>query len=237
MDRSWAIERLENWVKLADEYKPFQNQSGPQKQKAAQALLAATPQAEQIVSQRYRLDNGLVKQLRDWDHLLIEHGQGIARQAIGLLRTEEETAERLGPAGPKMRADDLHTVVWNAAAKLWSDGHYTEAVKRAATFLNAHVAARLDRHDVSDASLMREAFSSNPPEAGRTRLRWPGDASDLTVKSMNDGLRNYAVGVFMAIRNVTTHDTNDLEPQLALEQLAALSLLARWIDVCVEDRA
>lgn len=34
----------------------------------------------------------------------------------------------------------------------------------------------------------------------------------------------------MAIRNLATHDLNEPDEQVALEQLAALSVLARWID-------
>jgi hypothetical protein len=36
----------------------------------------------------------------------------------------------------------------------------------------------------------------------------------------------------MAIRNPATHSTDDLAEQEALEQLAVLSTLARWIDGC-----
>jgi len=32
------------------------------------------------------------------------------------------------------------------------------------------------------------------------------------------------------IRNISTHVTNEPDEQAALEQLAALSVLARWID-------
>ncbi len=38
-------------------------------------------------------------------------------------------------------------------------------------------------------------------------------------------------GCVKAIRNLTTHTTTQPEPDVALESLAALSLLARWIDI------
>src|SRR3982751_4484410 len=38
------------------------------------------------------------------------------------------------------------------------------------------------------------------------------------------------VGCFKTIRNIVTHSTIQPEEQLALEQLAALSVLARWIE-------
>jgi hypothetical protein len=49
---------------------------------------------------------------------------------------------------------------------------------------------------------------------------------------MNDGLRSYAPGVQMLIRNPTTHTAENMSEQEALERLAALSLLARWLDEC-----
>jgi len=49
---------------------------------------------------------------------------------------------------------------------------------------------------------------------------------------MNAGLRQFAPGVQMTIRNAAVHGTAELGEQMALEQLAALSLLARWLDDC-----
>lgn len=45
-------------------------------------------------------------------------------------------------------------------------------------------------------------------------------------------------GCFAGIRNPATHeDRLDLTEQVALEQLATLSLLARWIDNCEVESA
>jgi hypothetical protein len=41
---------------------------------------------------------------------------------------------------------------------------------------------------------------------------------------------NFGKGCMMGIRNVVSHDTSEPQPEIALEQLAALSILARWID-------
>lgn len=79
---------------------------------------------------------------------------------------------------------------------------------------------------------MTQAFSLSAPQAGKPRLRWPGKDDDLTVKAMRLGILNTAQGVFSAIRNPATHTTDELPKQEALEQLASLSVLARWIDRC-----
>ena len=49
---------------------------------------------------------------------------------------------------------------------------------------------------------------------------------------MNGGLRFYAPGVQMTIRNSVAHGAGQLDEQAAVERLAALSLLARWVDEC-----
>lgn len=48
---------------------------------------------------------------------------------------------------------------------------------------------------------------------------------------MNDGLRQFAPGAQMTIRNPAAHG-DAMGEQDALERLAALSLLARWVDHC-----
>jgi hypothetical protein len=147
-------------------------------------------------------------------------------QNLGLLD------QRLGQPGPRMSATDMHPVVWSAAERLWRDGHPTQAVHAAALAVNAQVQSLVARNDVSDSRLMNEAFSTNAPAPGQPRLRWPGDPGSQTVKSMNDGLRSYAVGVFKTIRNPPSHGQVELNEQEALEQLACLSTLMRWIDRC-----
>jgi hypothetical protein len=49
---------------------------------------------------------------------------------------------------------------------------------------------------------------------------------------MNGGLRQFAPGAQMTIRNAVAHGTDDLSEQDAMERLAVLSLLARWVDEC-----
>ncbi|GAA3771070.1 hypothetical protein GCM10022240_24080 [Microbacterium kribbense] len=152
--------------------------------------------------------------------------------ALGKLRTDAETRAILGNDAPTMAADALHPLIWDAASKHWNVGHYSAAVQRAATTLNAEVQDRVGRHDVSDAGLMQQTFCLESPQAERPRLRWAGEDSDLTVKAMRQGILNMSQGVFSAIRNPATHSTDDMARQEALEQLATLSILARWIHRC-----
>jgi hypothetical protein len=126
----------------------------------------------------------------------------------------------------------MHPVVWGAARRLWRDGHFREAVAGASEAVVAVLKARTKRNDLSATDLWRQTFSEKEPRPGQPRLRWPGNPQDQDVKTMNSGLLSFAPGVQMTIRNSAAHGLGELDEQSALERLAALSLLARWVDDC-----
>lgn len=156
---------------------------------------------------------------------------------IGDITDAAEVAEKMKPTAPQLSADELHPMVWHAAATLWQTEHYRQAVQTAAETINSRVQQLVDRRDRSDSGLMNEVFGNDAAVPGKPRLRWPGEANDQSVISMNTGLRGYASGVFSTIRNLSTHSTEEMPKHLALEQLAALSLLARWVEQCEVVRA
>lgn len=144
------------------------------------------------------------------------------------LRAQAEAPPTVGVAG-------MHPLVWGAARRLWEDGHVRQAVTSACEALIGQVKALTGRNDVPETSLWQQVFSEKAPEIGKPRMRWPGDPSDQTVRTMNEGLRQYAPGVQLLIRNPATHTAADMTEQDGLERLAALSLLARWLDDCELD--
>src|SRR5262249_33714438 len=228
MDAAWAEQRLEDYLAAVRQYDAQLLVDGYDADLYDKAI-RQEPTARRIMSE-------LLDEVPSW--ILNSGGatrvaMDAALYALAVLRDQDEVEANLGPTGPRISASKLHPLVWSAAAELWDDGHYGPAVQRAATFVNAEVQARTDRHDGPDAALMQSVFSEQPPKAEQPRLRWPGDAKDKTVKSMNAGLRLLAPGVFMTVRNPTTHSINDLPEQRAAEQLATLSLLARWLEECV----
>jgi hypothetical protein len=91
------------------------------------------------------------------------------------------------------------------------------------------------RNDAPDMLLWRQALSDMAPAEGKPRLRWPGDPTDQDVKTMNDGLHQFAPGISMVIRNPATHKDSDLSEQDGLERLATLSVLAHLVDRCVVE--
>lgn len=161
---------------------------------------------------------------------LLEAGDilGLCDQAIGRLKGLILQAEAERP--PTIGAEAMHPAVWGAAARLWRDGHFRQAVAAAAEAVVLMVKSRTGRNDIAETAMWQEAFSDKDPQPGKPRLRWPGDPADRDVSSMNAGLRQFAPGVQMTIRNTAVHGVTELGEQLALEQLAALSLLARWLD-------
>ncbi|MFB7825296.1 TIGR02391 family protein [Streptomyces hydrogenans] len=65
----------------------------------------------------------------------------------------------------------------------------------------------------------------------------PGDGSD-TFKSVYRGAASLAGGCFAGIRNPHSHEggLSELPEHEALEQLAVISVLARWVDSATVER-
>lgn len=146
------------------------------------------------------------------------------------LRDGEELAARLGDNAPVLSASNLHPWVWEGARSLWQSGHYREAVRAASVKVNAETQNKLRRRDISETKLFQQALSNEPPAGTTYRLRPAGDDGGATALSLRRGVMAFAEGCYAGIRNPASHDEGDLDEQAALEQLAAFSLLARWVD-------
>lgn len=238
MDNQRAIEILEWWIEHANAARAVYEGELQNYADLGTPIMNELREREDLTSQVVRQIMGgnkmpaLVVAWQNGRNADLGGGVEIVKYALGRLRTSDEAIAVLGRTGPTMAADGLHPTIWDAASKLWSDGHHGQAVQRAATFLNADIQDKIGRRDVSDVALMGEAFGLGESSAERPRLRWPGADDDLTVRAMRVGILNFSQGVFSAIRNPATHSVDDLPQQEALEQLAALSVLARWIDGC-----
>ena len=157
-----------------------------------------------------------------------------AMRALSEIENSAEVAEKLGEDAPFMKADAMHPWAWDAARSLWQSRHFGEAVRAATVKINAELQNKLSRRDVSEIALFQQAFSSDQPTVGALRLRPVGDDDGKTALSVRRGIVALAEGCFAAIRNPASHDSVEgISEQLALEQLAVVSLLARWIDECV----
>lgn len=154
-------------------------------------------------------------------------------RAKAALDREAELAEKLGDSAPDMEAANLHPWAWENGRPYWNTGHYHQAVMQAAIRINVETRAKLGRMDLSEVTLFNEAFSLSKPKEDAPRLRFAEDDASKTYENLHRGARAFADGMYTAIRNPGMHKPQESaggEEQLALEQLAALSLLARWVD-------
>ncbi len=156
-----------------------------------------------------------------------------ASRGKAALERQAELAEKLGDHAPEMDAANLHPWAWESGASLWNSGFHYQAVMQAAIQINTETQAKLGRVDVSEVALFNEAFSLSEPKVGAARLRLAEDDGSRTYENLHRGARAFADGLYTAIRNPGMHTpapADGGEEQIALEQLAAFSLLARWVD-------
>jgi hypothetical protein len=151
-------------------------------------------------------------------------------RCIETIVREAEIRDNLGEDAPDLSASNLHPWIWDGAPSLWQSGHFAEGVEAAAKKLNAETQNKVGRRDVAETNLFQQAFSDDPPQPGKARLRIRNDDGGRTAQSARRGVRAFAEGCYAGIRNPMAHDGGDLSESRALEQLAAFSVLARWVD-------
>jgi hypothetical protein len=153
-------------------------------------------------------------------------------EAIAILTQREELAEIVGPVGPRLSASELDRGIWSAAAALWDDGHYRQAVQTAASALEGRLQA-IAGAGVSGADLAT-LYGLGEPTSGSPRLRLRGidpDPKSKTWKSAHEGAASSVRTAFLAVRNLVSHPGwPDPTPNEALEMLAVLSYVAHLID-------
>jgi uncharacterized protein (TIGR02391 family) len=226
LDVAWAITELEAFVHASGTDGMYQRESDD-------VVAGYAHVAEQILDRvlsdwRSKGDKRSQK-LRDYDQWAPLHDA--ASRGIAAFKRQGELRERLGDSAPRVSAGDFHPWIWSGASSLWQSGHYREAVEGAIRKLNAETQNKLGRRDINETDLFNQAFSDQPPTAGKPRLHRMKDDGSTTFKSVQRGARAFAEGVFAGIRNPLAHEADqEMSEQQALEYLAALSVLARWVD-------
>lgn len=147
----------------------------------------------------------------------------------GLIHALEEKRADLGhDATTRVRAAfqglDLHPRVAAVCADLYRDGHYRNAVLDASVALVNFVKEKSRRHDLDGAPLMRTVFSRNSP------ILAFNDLSDQTDQDEQEGMMHLFEGAVLALRNPRAHTLLDDSPELALEYIALLSMLAKRLE-------
>jgi hypothetical protein len=227
VDVEWCRDRLQQYLDALDTYLA----SGDADTRAWREMQQRHPTAQAILQ---FLDPK--KQLDIDGQTAYETRKRLVLRGLGILEDRAVLSSKLAPDTPLLAADRLHPWVWEAARPLWEIQQFRQALLAAVTAINAQLQAKAGRRDISDDRLIQECFSEKDPEPGKPRLRTPGDPDDQTVKSRQRGIWQLALGCVWAIRNpaahLAAHDAGELDEQEALEQLATLSTLARFLDDC-----
>lgn len=237
MNTEWALKELEKFI----DQTVMRNASGGGL--ITTRNVTAAPDAE-VTKQAQVVEQILDRVIPEWSSRYNEtrnnrwtgHREAAIRAREALLR-KQELDENLGENAPELSAAQMHPWVWSGAKSLWQSGHYREAVEGAIKKLNAEIQNKVGRRDVSETDLFKQAFSLDAPRTGKARLRRMKDDGSDTYSSVQRGAMNLAEGVFAGIRNPLSHEAHqELSEQEALEYLAALSVLARWVDTAMVTR-
>lgn len=230
-DTDMAMERVEQFRDFLHDARANENSS--EHEFARAPALQLLPLVRTIAE---RLDPSLLGKLAGleshWTFDDMSRGLDAANLLIGDIAYADDALRILGPAGPVLAASGLHEWVWDAAKGYWDDGYYEAAVHSAAEVLDHKTQAKLGRRDISGTKLYQQAFSTSEPtaEAPRLRLLDVDPADTDTWNSAHMGAKSLGEACSQGIRNPVAHKKTDLTEQQALEQLGALSVLARWVD-------
>jgi uncharacterized protein (TIGR02391 family) len=145
-----------------------------------------------------------------------------------IARLEEKRADLGHDTTTRVRAAfeglDLHPRIAAVCADLYRDGHYRNAVLDASVALVNFVKEKSRRHDLDGAPLMRAVFSRNNP------ILAFNDLSDQTDQDEQEGMMHLFEGAALALRNPRAHALLDDSPEMALEYIALLSMLAKRLE-------
>jgi hypothetical protein len=232
MNREWMREQLEGFAQVAD----VASRSIDQSDSAWSELRRRSGNARMIF-ETLRVTLGEREPTGGYFDLnpLIgaADARNAAQKALGVLDDMDTWADHLKPDTPTLAADQLHPWVWEGAQSMWGSKQYRAAVDAAARMVNENTRTKVDRLDLSDTNLMNQVLNPGKPTSGKKYLRIPGDQTDQTVANRNRALRPFGEGWWAGVRALAAHEAGpDWDQQQALESLAALSILARWIDEC-----
>lgn len=238
IDIPWARAELAQFLKLTE----FYRQPDPPGVFSISSHLSNRGKQSEIVASAHVVEQILDRVLPRWrTEVPADHNKSVnrwyqhreaAQRADAALQRDAEVRDRRGDDAPQLSAATMHPWVWSGARSLWQSGHFREAVTAASKKVNAETQNKVGRRDASETSLFLSVFSKDDPRPGQPRLRLrPYDGSD-TFRSVQREAAAFAEGCFASIRNPNSHEDGlpELPENEALEQLAAFSVLARWVD-------
>ena len=119
---------------------------------------------------------------------------------------------------------DLHPEISQAICDLFKNGHYANAIEDSCKVLDALVKIRSGRYDISGTELMQAVFSPKNPI-----LKFNELITD-TDKSEQQGMMFLYAGSMLAFRNPRAHGIVEDDPEVSLEVISFISILAKSLD-------
>ncbi|MGB3686591.1 MAG: TIGR02391 family protein [Ornithinimicrobium sp.] len=229
MNKQWAEEKLKTYLDMCQEVKDAVPPGDSWNDRASYFNHQAELMLGTVTRIVRELDPADMEELRPPSYGMSNDTEFRVRRALGILRDSEEIDRQMAPDAPELVADQLHPRVWSGASTIWDTGEYRLAVAQAALALSTHIKARAGSK-LTDGKLVADALSPEQPKPGLVRLQFPGDRDDETWRSRQRGLHMLAQGAYAGIRNVSTHEDEPLLEHAALEYLAVLSVIARWVE-------
>ena len=208
-------------------------------EKSLDALLVSVFGAGTVEYDRYhwqvtRLDTASINMMHQTPIHEVREGlrRGIATAKAHLETIKKGFLEELGDAGltsagktlKAYEGMELHPEIERAVGNLYRDGHYANAVEDATKALNALVRMRSGVEDKDGSALMEAVFSPKNPVLKFNKL---ADASDIDEQR---GFMMMFAGAVAGLRNPRAHKIIKDDPEMALEFIAFVSLLAKLVD-------
>jgi len=208
-------------------------------EKSLDALLVSVFGAGTVEYDRYhwqvtRLDTASINIMHQTPIHEVREGlrRGISTAKAHLETIKKEFLEELGDvgltsSGKTLKAYEgleLHHEIERAVGNLYKDGHYANAVEDATKALNALVRMRSGVEDKDGSALMEAVFSPKNPILKFNQL---ADISDIDEQK---GFMMMMSGAVAGLRNPRAHKIIKDDPEMALEYIAYVSLLAKLVD-------
>ena len=119
---------------------------------------------------------------------------------------------------------NLHSAIAAASTETYENGHYRESVLNASIALVNYVKEKSRRRDLDGSGLMSTVFSAKRP------ILAFNDLSNQTERDEQEGFMHLFMGAALALRNPRAHAISDDSPEMALDYIAFLSMLAKRLD-------
>lgn len=158
-----------------------------------------------------------------------EHIERAATMLETIKESFAESLEDAGISGTSVKAIkayeglELHPTIASAVSPLFRDGHYANAIEDAVKSLNDIVRIKT-RIDDDGVSLMNRTFSPKKPVLQFNPL------SDECDRNEQKGFMEWFTGTVTGLRNPRAHKIIKDDPEMALEFIAFISLLAKLVD-------